>query len=96
MENICTPLRQKTRLSCIGDGKRPDLLAPLMSATGAVNISKCEQLSRAFKHNLEAARGDRASVVSSAQRAWHSTVRCSEKSNDSTSPKHSRAPFHVY
>ena len=75
MQQHCVPLRQTGRVSSIGDGKRPDLLAPLMLATGAFNVDKGKQLFSEFLDNIDAAGGEREKIEACAETAWLSTVR---------------------
>eukprot|EP00953_Heterococcus_sp_UTEX-ZZ885_P006005 3711-Heterococcus_DN1.PRE.1 len=78
VQHTCVPSRQTGRVSSIGDGKRPDLLAPLMLTTGALDIDKSKQLHSTFLDSIDAAQGARALMVTSAERAWQTTVRGAE------------------
>ena len=72
-----SPTQAAARVSGIGDGTRPDLLRPLLTASGALDPTKCQQLQQAHADNLTAAVAARSRelVVSSAERAWTATVR---------------------
>jgi hypothetical protein len=73
-QHICVPSRQTGRVSSIGDGKRRDLLAPLLLTSGVLDIDKCKQLHSNFLDNIDAAGGEREKVEACAENAWLSTV----------------------
>jgi hypothetical protein len=67
-----------------------------MLTTGALDIDTSKQLHSTFLDNIAAAQGDRALMVTSAERAWQTTVRGAESLSNAASPCTPRAPFHAY